>query len=131
MLLQGLIVALAVVVVAWLALVAVLWLHRPTRAQVGPALRLLPDVLRLVRSLLADGSTPAAVRLAIGGLLVYLVSPLDLIPEFLPGIGSLDDVILAAIVLRWSARRLGVETLRSHWPGSAEGFDLLRRLAGV
>ena len=126
-----LLIVLAIILVAWLVLVAVLWLHRPSRDLVGPILRLVPDVARLVRSLIGSADTPRSVKLVLGGLLVYLLSPIDLVPEFLPVIGSLDDLIVGAIVLRWASRRIGVDTLRAHWSGSPEAFDLLRRFAGV
>lgn len=126
-----LLIALAVLVIAWLALVLVLWLHRPSRDLAGSVLRLVPDVARLVRALLGSETTPRSVKIVLGGLLLYLLSPIDLVPEFLPVIGSLDDLILAAIVLRWASRRLGVEMLRAHWSGSPEAFELLRRSLGL
>ena len=128
---EALLVVLGVIVATWLALVAVVLLHRPSRELVGPAIRLLPDLVRLVRSLLADPATPRSVKLALGGLLVYLVSPLDLIPDFLLGVGSIDDLVTSAIVLRWAGRRVGLEDLRAHWSGSEEGFAVLRRLLGL
>jgi uncharacterized membrane protein YkvA (DUF1232 family) len=118
-------------VAAWLILVAVVWLHRPSRELAGPVLRIVPDLVSLVRSLLADTTTPPSVKLALGGLLVYLVSPIDLVPDFVPVAGSLDDVVIAGLVLRWAGRRVGTEDLRSHWTGSPEGFGLLRRLLGI
>lgn len=121
-------VLVAAVVGIWLLAVAVIWLHRPSRELALPALRLLPDILRLVRSLLVDAGTPAPVRLALGGLLLWILSPIDLLPEFLPGIGPLDDLIVAALVLRWAGRRVGAERLREKWPGTPESFALLERL---
>ena len=126
-----LLLAVAIVVIAWLGLVAILWLHRPSRELAGPILRLVPDVARLVRALLTSADTPRSVKLVLSGLFVYLLSPIDLVPDFVPVIGSLDDLIVGAIVLRWASRRIGVDTLRSHWSGSPEGFDLLRRFIGV
>ena len=117
-----------VVVGVWAVAVAVIWLHRPSRELAMPALRLLPDLLRLVRRLLADPKTPAGVRLALAGLLIWIVSPIDLLPEFLPGIGPLDDIVVAVLVLRWTARRLGRERLRDEWPGTPESFALLERV---
>jgi uncharacterized membrane protein YkvA (DUF1232 family) len=130
-LLSGIAAVALVLVATWLLLVAFLWLHRPSRELVGPALRLVPDLVRLVRSLMGDSTTPLSARLAFGGLLVYLLSPIDLVPDFLPGIGSADDLIIAAVVLRWTMRRIGREGLRAHWSGSDAGFDLLCRLAGL
>ena len=121
----------AVVIVVWLAAVAAIWLHRPSRELALPALRLVPDILRLVRRLMADSRTPRVVRWALVGLLAWIVSPIDLLPEFLPGIGPLDDLVVAVVVLRWAGRRVGVERLRQHWSGTDEGFELLRRLLGA
>jgi uncharacterized membrane protein YkvA (DUF1232 family) len=123
--------AFVVAAVGWLLLVGFLWLHRPSRALAGPALRLIPDLVRLVRGLLADGSTPRSVRLALVGLLAYLVSPIDLIPDFVPIIGSADDLIVTAVVLRWAGRRVGLDQLRAKWTGDPAGFDVLRRLLGI
>jgi uncharacterized membrane protein YkvA (DUF1232 family) len=123
-----LVVFVVVVAGVWLAAVAVIWLHRPSRELAMPLLRLVPDLLRLVRRLMADPATPTPVRLALAGLLVWIVSPIDLIPEFLPGIGPLDDIVVAVLVLRWAGRRLGPERLREQWPGTPETFALLERL---
>src|SRR5918999_5516619 len=126
--LRGLLVAAAIVVAIWLVLVAFIWLHRPSRHLAGAALRLLPDMLRMLRALVADPSTPRTERWLLIGLFAWLASPVDLLPEFLPGIGALDDIMVAALVLRWVARRLGREFLRAHWPGGDDGFTLVERL---
>ena len=120
-----------VVIVAWQLLVALLWLNRPPLEYILPALPLVPDVVRLVRSVRADPVTPGRSRLALGALLLYLRSPIDLLPDLLPGIGTVDDLILAGVVLRRVAGRIGTAALRSHWPGSAADFDLLCRLARI
>jgi uncharacterized membrane protein YkvA (DUF1232 family) len=96
-----------------------------------PVVRLIPDVVRLVRALLADETTPRSVKIVLGGLLLYLLSPIDLVPEVFPVIGSLDDLIIGGLVLRWAGRRVGNEQLRAHWSGSADGFDLMRRFLGI
>jgi len=88
------VVAFAVAAIGWLLLVAVLLAHRPSRDLTGAALRLVPDLVRLVRSLLADRGTPTSIRVALVGLLAYLLSPVDLIPDFVPLIGSADDLIV-------------------------------------
>jgi uncharacterized membrane protein YkvA (DUF1232 family) len=126
-----LLVAIVVgLVAAWAVLVAVLWAFRPRDVGLGELVRVVPDVLRLVRDLLADRTTPPAVRLALAGLLVWLISPIDLIPEFIPVLGPLDDVVVAVLVLRYVRRRLGPEELRRRWRGSAEGFGLLSGVLG-
>lgn len=132
---MDLIVALAFVVgigaIVWLLLVLVLWLHRPSRELAGPALRLLPDVLRLIGRLLADPATPRSVRAALLFLGAWLAFPIDLIPDFIPGLGQLDDLVVAAIVLRWVGRRLGADRLHADWPGTPQSYDLLMRLIGL
>jgi uncharacterized membrane protein YkvA (DUF1232 family) len=130
-LINAIVVALAVGAVGWLVLVGFLWLHRPSRDVAGLALRLIPDLVRLVRRLLADSGTPTSVRLALLGLLAYLLSPIDLIPDFVPVIGSADDLIIAAAVLRWVGRRVGLDDLRAKWTGDPAGFEVLRRLLGI
>lgn len=127
-LLASLVLIAALLAVAWLVLVLALWLHRPSRELARPALRLLPDVLRLVGRLLADPTTPRGIRAALLFLGAWLAFPLDLIPDFIPGLGQLDDVVVAILVLRWVGRRLGPERLREGWPGTPESYDLLMRL---
>jgi uncharacterized membrane protein YkvA (DUF1232 family) len=128
--LQPLLAFAATVVGLWLLAVAFIWLHRPSRNLAREALALLPELLRLARRLVADPATPVAVRVALAGLALWIASPIDLLPEFLPGIGALDDIVVAAVVLRWAGRRLGPERLRRHWTGSPEGFGILMRLIG-
>jgi uncharacterized membrane protein YkvA (DUF1232 family) len=122
----GPLVAIAVSFLAvWAVLVAILWVLRPRDVRLSELLRVIPDVLRLVRDLLTDHSVPLAVRLALVGLLAWLVNPIDLIPEFVPVLGPLDDVIVAVIVLRYVRRRLGDDELRRKWRGTDGGFRLL------
>jgi uncharacterized membrane protein YkvA (DUF1232 family) len=120
-----------VVFVAWLLLVTLLWVNRPPLEYVLAALPLVPNVTRLVRSVRADPATPRRSRLALGALYLYLRSPIDLLPDLLPGIGTVDDLIIAGVVLRGVARRIGLPAVRSHWPGSDADFDLICRLARI
>src|SRR5437867_11378298 len=115
---------------AWALLVAMLWVIRPRDVALAELVRFVPDLVRLVQALLADRAVEGRVRLALVILLAWLVSPIDLIPEFIPVLGPLDDVVVAVIVLRYARRRLGVEALRASWPGSEAGFRLLLRLVG-
>jgi uncharacterized membrane protein YkvA (DUF1232 family) len=126
--LLGLGVALAVVVALWATAVALVWLHRPSRQLAGAAIAVLPHTIVMLRSLVADPATPRLERWLLIGLVAWLVSPIDLIPEFLPGIGALDDIVVAAVVLRIVGRRLGRARLRAHWSGTDESFALLARL---
>ena len=115
---------------AWALLVVVLWIFRPRDVRARDLVRVIPDVLRLVRDLLGDHAVAVGVRISLVFLLAWLVSPVDLIPEFIPVLGPLDDVIVAVIVLRYARRRLGEDELRRRWRGTPEGFDLLTGILG-
>jgi uncharacterized membrane protein YkvA (DUF1232 family) len=116
--------------VAWALLVLLLWIFRPRDVRAGELVRVVPDVLRLVRDLLADPKVSLRVRLSLVVLLAWLVSPIDLVPEFIPVLGPLDDVIVTILVLRYVRRRLGEDVLRSRWRGTPDGFDLLTGILG-
>jgi len=88
-------------VAAWLAFIAILWLVRPRDVRLGEMVRVVPDVVRLARDLLADADVPVGVKASLIGLLAWLISPIDLIPEFIPVLGPLDDVVVAILVLRY------------------------------
>jgi uncharacterized membrane protein YkvA (DUF1232 family) len=115
-------------VLVWAALAAVLWLTKPDEYAVKEALRLLPDLIRLIKRLAADPDTPRGVRIRLALLLVYLALPVDLIPDFVPVIGYADDAIIVALVLRSATRRAGPDALARHWPGTPEGLNALKRL---
>ena len=121
----------AAVLVAWLALVVALLVARPRGSLLREALRLLPDVVRLVRRLAADRTLPRGVRVRLGLLLAYLAIPIDPIPDFIPVLGYADDAILVAAVLRSVVRRAGLDAVRAHWPGTDEGFSALVRITGL
>ena len=116
---------------AWLALLIALAILRPRGGLLREALRVLPDVLRLVRRLAANKTLPRGIRIRLGLLLAYLALPIDLIPDFIPILGYADDAIIVTAVLRSVARRAGVSAVRAHWPGTEDGFTALRRLTGL
>ncbi|MEO6605451.1 MAG: DUF1232 domain-containing protein [Aeromicrobium sp.] len=118
------------VLVLWAILVAALWLVRPDQISLREALRLLPDLIRLLRRLAADASLPRGVRVRIWLLLGYLAMPIDLVPDFIPVLGFADDAIMVALVLRSVVRRAGPDLIARHWPGSPEGLAAIQRLAG-
>ena len=118
----------------WLALVVSLYLvgrrqAEPTRLR--DALRLIPDVVRLLRRLAADPTLPSGVRIRLTLLLVYLALPIDLVPDFIPVVGYADDAVVVAIALRSVARSAGVEAIDRHWPGTPEGLQAVKQLAGL
>ncbi len=118
-------------VLTWLALVVALLVVRPRGGLLREALRLLPDVLRLVCRLAADRSLPRGVRIRLGLLLVYLAMPIDLVPDFIPVLGHADDAIIVTAVLRGVVRRAGLGAVRAHWPGTDDGFAAVARLTGL
>ena len=119
------------ILAGWLALLVALVLMRPKGALLAEAVRLLPDLLRLLRRLAADSKLPRGVRARIVLLMVYLALPIDLIPDFLPVVGYADDAIIVAFVLRSVVRGAGIEAVRAHWPGTESGFAALARLTGL
>ena len=94
-------------------------------------LRLVPDVVRLVKRLVYDPQVPRGTRVWLAILLGYLVMPIDLIPDFIPVIGYADDAIITALILRKATRSAGADAIERHWPGTPEGLRAVRRLAGV
>ncbi|MGV9385412.1 YkvA family protein [Nonomuraea sp. NPDC003707] len=127
-LLIGIVVAL---LVAWVVLIGTLAIVRPRGGLLREALRLLPDVLRLVRRLAADPDLPRGVRVRLALLLAYLALPIDLVPDFIPLLGYADDAIIVTAVLRSVVRRAGLPAVRRHWPGTDDGFAVLARLTGL
>lgn len=123
----GVVVALAVL---WVSLLVLFWALRPKGVSVREILGVVPDVLRLLRSVIADGSAPLDVRLVLVGLLAWILSPIDLIPEFIPILGPLDDVVVAVVAMRYVRRRIGVDELRRRWAGADDGFALLLQVIG-
>jgi uncharacterized membrane protein YkvA (DUF1232 family) len=89
--------------------------------------RLVPDCLVLARGLLGDREVPGRCKLALVGLVAYLASPIDLVPDFLPVIGMLDDAIVVALTLRWIVRTAGATRVTRHWRGTARGLELVLR----
>jgi uncharacterized membrane protein YkvA (DUF1232 family) len=119
------------VLLVWAALVVTLWFIKPDELGLRDALRLLPDVLRLVKRLASDPTMPRGVRVRLALLLAYLALPIDLTPDFIPILGYADDAIIVAAVLRSVVRRAGQDAVRRHWPGTDEGYAALTRLTGI
>ena len=99
------------------------------RADAAALARFVPDCVVLVRRLLGDPRVPRRARLVLGALLLYLVSPIDLVPDFIPVAGQLDDAILLALVLRWLLRTAGADLVRAHWPGPQRSLAVVLREA--
>ena len=116
---------------SYLVLLGTLLVTRPKGNLLGEALRLLPDLLRLLRRVASDRSVPRAARVRLWLLLGYLAIPIDLVPDFVPVLGYADDAIIVSLVLRSVVRRAGAPVVRRHWPGTDDGLAALGRLAGL
>jgi uncharacterized membrane protein YkvA (DUF1232 family) len=128
---QTLLGVLGGLLLLWLVLLLVLWRVRPDGLTTSAALRLLPDLVRLVRRLAADRTLPRGVRIRLWLLLAYLLMPIDLVPDFMPVLGYADDAVVVALALRSVVRSAGADALARHWPGDQAGLDVVGRLAGV
>ena len=115
----------------WLLLLVLLWRATPDETRLRDALRLLPDVVRLIRRLAGDRSLPRGVRLRLLLLLAYLALPIDVVPDFIPVLGYADDAVVVVLVLRSVARTAGPQALERHWPGTPDGLVAVRRLVGI
>ena len=123
------IAAIALVAIWALAVLVLLWSGRKTAAK--ELVVLLPNLVRLFRGLIGDPRVPRGSKALLLVGAVWLVSPIDLIPEFLPGIGGIDDAIVAALILRHVVRRAGDEVVREHWKGDPKTIGLILRVAGA
>ena len=122
-----LIVVIAIVA-AWLVFVVFVALAKPDDTTLRDALRLLPDIVRLVRRLVADREIPRRTRWLVWFLLGYLVLPIDLVPDFIPVLGYADDAVITSLVLRHVIRTAGMAKVAEHWPGTPDGLATLQRL---
>lgn len=126
---QALLWTLLVLAAVWAAFVLILvLLGRGALARA--AARLIPDLLVLFRRLLGDRRVPRRSKAAVALTLAYLALPLDLVPDFIPVAGQLDDAIVVGLTLRYALRHAGPELVREHWPGGTEGLRLVLQLAG-
>ena len=89
----------------------------------------IPDCVVLLRRLLGDPRVPRRRKAVLVVLVGYLLLPIDLVPDFIPVAGQLDDVLVAALALRYALRGGGPELLREHWPGPDQSLDAVIRIA--
>jgi uncharacterized membrane protein YkvA (DUF1232 family) len=92
-------------------------------------LRALPDLGRMLVRLVADPVLPRAAKVALAAALVYLASPLDLIPDFVPLLGYLDDVLVAALVVDGVVNWVDRGLLLKYWPGTPDSLERIARAA--
>ena len=123
-----LLLVLLLLLVVWVSAALFVRQHRPDRADAPAAVRLLPSILELTRRVSADAATGRRTRLTLALLRAWIVSPIDLIPDFLPTIGQLDDLIIALVVLRRALRGIDPARRAELWPGQPDGLALFERL---
>ena len=124
-----LLVAFGVVLVLWTAFVV--WLYAAGRRTDARALAtFIPDCIVLVARLLRDPRVPRRRKALLVGLAAYLALPFDLVPDFIPIAGQLDDVIVVALVLRHLVRSCGPAIVHDNWPGPERSLDVLLRAVG-
>jgi uncharacterized membrane protein YkvA (DUF1232 family) len=128
---ETLIALVAAILLSWLAMVVALVIIRPKGNLLRESLRILPDLIRLLKKLATDQTQPRGIRVRLALLMAYLALPIDLIPDFIPVVGYADDAIVVVAVLRSVVRRVGIEPLRTSWPGTPDGFTALCLLAGL
>lgn len=122
-----LLITLGVAAGVWLvAILALMVLGR--RSQARELVALVPNLVVLFRGLIRDPRVPRSSRLWLWFAVAWLISPIDLIPEFVPVAGPLDDAIVASLVLRHVLRRTDRNVLSEHWRGDPA---TLRAIIGV
>jgi uncharacterized membrane protein YkvA (DUF1232 family) len=126
--LEWTLIGLAVAAVVWLGFIcALVILGR--RDDALTIARFIPDCVVVFRRLLGDDRVPRKRKLLLFAVIGYLVFPIDLVPDFIPVAGQLDDAIIVALVLRSVLRGAGPAVLHEHWPGPRSSLDMLERLA--
>jgi uncharacterized membrane protein YkvA (DUF1232 family) len=91
---------------------------------------LLPNVVKLLTRLMRDRRVSMRRKAFIGAVLVYVISPIDLIPDFVIGIGRLDDLVLVSLAVDHLMSGTDEEIVREHWDGTEDGLDLVRSAFG-
>lgn len=123
---RALLIGIGLAVAIWaVAIVVLIALGR--RSQARELARLIPHLLVLFRGLLRDPRVPRSAKLWLGFAVAWIASPIDLVPEFIPIAGPLDDAIVAALALRYLLRRTDRRVLFEHWAGDPATLEAIVR----
>lgn len=123
--LDGLLIGVTLVVASWLVLIVLARQLPPGLARDLAAF--LPACASTLRRLRKDPRVPRRAKVAVAVAALWMLSPIDLIPEFLPVIGPLDDVVVVALALRYAARQMPREAIEEAWPGERRLLDRILR----
>ena len=123
---EAIALAVALVLVFWTVLI--LLAKRLPSGPIRDLIAFLPACVTLIRTLRREPEVPRRAKLALGFAALWVLSPIDLIPEFLPVIGPLDDIVVVALALRYAASQVPVEVLVAAWP--EDDASLLLRAIG-
>jgi uncharacterized membrane protein YkvA (DUF1232 family) len=127
---RTLLIALAVVAAVWLLAVALLVVFGK-RSQARELAAFLPNLVLLFKGLAGDARMPRGSKLLLLVGAVWVASPIDLIPEFIPVAGPLDDAVVAVLILRHILKKAGRDVVAEHWRGDPAVLERLLRLTGV
>jgi uncharacterized membrane protein YkvA (DUF1232 family) len=126
---QGILIGLGAALLVYALFVV--WLVLAGRKDDARAVAgLVPDFVVLFRRLLSDRRLSRRRKFVLAALIPYLAMPFDLVPDFIPVAGYLDDAVIVAFVLRHVLRGSGPELIEEHWPGPRTSLALVLRLAG-
>jgi uncharacterized membrane protein YkvA (DUF1232 family) len=123
--LRLLLIAAAVLVASWLVLLVLA--ARLPKGVAKDLAAFLPNCVTMLRKLRKDPRVPRRAKIAVAFAALWAISPIDLIPEFLPVIGPLDDIVVIALALRYAGRQVPRDVVLEAWPGSPA---LIERLLG-
>jgi uncharacterized membrane protein YkvA (DUF1232 family) len=127
-LLGWILLALAATVAVY-ALLVLAFVAAGRRSDARAIAGFIPDCIVLIRRLVRDPRVPRRRKVLLWLLIAYLAMPIDIVPDFIPVAGQLDDAIIVALVLRTLLRGAGEPALREHWPGPESSLAVISRLA--
>ena len=128
--LHRIVVIVVVALGVWAVVIAALVISGRKWMAIAAA-KVLPDLVRLMKGLARDPRVPRGSKWLLGFAALWVVSPIDLIPEFIPVFGPLDDVVVVALVLRHVLKKAGRAVAEEHWTGDPAIFERIMRLSGA
>jgi len=124
---EYLILALTVILLCY-ALFSIIVFFVGRKYKILAWISVVPDCIVLFKRLLGDPEVPRSRKIILLAILAYLVLPIDIIPDFIPVIGQLDDIIITVFLLRRLLKSIGADKVRSHWPGSEKSLSRILKL---